>query len=311
MQCDVVVVGGGPAGSTCAWKLRQAGYDVIVLDRAAFPRGKLCAGWVTPQAIEDLQLDTAAYPHSFMTFDRLHFHWKKLGIAKRTVQHSFRRVEFDHFLLLRSGAPVYQHNVRRIERRNGKYNIDDEYLCEYLVGAGGTPCPVYRQVFHDANPRAKYLQIATLELEFEHDWDNDQCHLWFFDDGLPGYAWYVPKANGYINIGLGGKAEKMKSTSAQLKRFWDSFMQKLSERQLVSEIGLKPGGYSYYLRGDVDTVRIDNAMIVGDSVGLASNDMGEGIGPAIKSGIQAAAAISAGREYNLGNLQRFSIPGFL
>ena len=101
MQCDVVVVGGGPAGSTSAWKLRQAGYDVIVLDRAAFPRDKLCAGWVTPQVIEDLQLDIDSYPHSFMTFGRLHFHWKKLGLAKKTVQHSIRRFEFDDFLLQR------------------------------------------------------------------------------------------------------------------------------------------------------------------------------------------------------------------
>ena len=48
-SCDVLVVGGGPAGSACAWKLRQAGLDVIVMDRAAFPRDKVCAGWITPQ----------------------------------------------------------------------------------------------------------------------------------------------------------------------------------------------------------------------------------------------------------------------
>ena len=306
-QCDVVVVGGGPAGSTCAWKLRQAGLDVIVLDRAAFPRDKLCAGWVTPQVIEDLQLDIDSYPHSFMTFDRLHFHWKKLGLAKKTVQHSIRRVEFDDFLLQRSGALVYEHNVRRIEQKNGRYIIDDEYQCQYLVGAGGTACPVYRQLFHDANPRAKNLQIATLELEFDYHWKDDVCHLWFYDDGLPGYAWYVPKANGYLNIGLGGRAEKMKANGAHLKKFWSDFVHKLHDKQLVTGTEIKPGGYSYYLRGNVDTVRIDNAIIVGDSVGLASIDMGEGIGPAIKSAIQAAEAISDGREYTLRTLQRFTI----
>ena len=54
---DAVVVGGGPAGSTCAWKLREAGLDVVVLDRAAFPRTKLCAGWVTPEALADLEIE--------------------------------------------------------------------------------------------------------------------------------------------------------------------------------------------------------------------------------------------------------------
>ena len=51
--CDVLVVGGGPAGSTCAWTLRQAGADVLVIDQATFPRDKVCAGWITPPVIDD------------------------------------------------------------------------------------------------------------------------------------------------------------------------------------------------------------------------------------------------------------------
>ena len=46
--CDVAIVGGGPGGSSCAWALRNSGLDVVILDRAAFPRNKLCAGWITP-----------------------------------------------------------------------------------------------------------------------------------------------------------------------------------------------------------------------------------------------------------------------
>ena len=61
MTCDALIVGGGPAGSTCAWQLRQAGLDVIVADAAAFPRDKLCAGWITPQVMTALGLDAEAY----------------------------------------------------------------------------------------------------------------------------------------------------------------------------------------------------------------------------------------------------------
>ena len=53
-RCDVVIAGGGPAGSTCAWKLREAGLDVIVLDAASFPRDKVCAGWITPQVVSEV-----------------------------------------------------------------------------------------------------------------------------------------------------------------------------------------------------------------------------------------------------------------
>ena len=307
---DALIIGGGPAGSTCAWKLRRAGVDVIVLDRASFPRTKLCAGWLTPEAVDDLEFDIDVYPHSFMSFDKLHFHFKHLHFSKKTTQYSIRRVEFDDFLLTRSGAPVHGHRVKKIERQNGSYIVDDLYRCRYLIGAGGTRCPVYREFFHDMNPRAKLLQIATYEKEFPYDWDNEECHLWFFGDGLPGYAWYVPKANGHINVGLGGKANKLKAGGGRLKDYWKGFTRRLESEGLVHGAEYEPTGYSYYLRGSVDVVRNDNAFIVGDAVGLASVDMGEGIGPAVHSAILAADAVVNNSEYDLKRLARFSIPGF-
>ena len=54
---DVIVVGGGPAGSACARTLRHAGLDAVVIDRAAFPRDKVCAGWITPQVIAAAGID--------------------------------------------------------------------------------------------------------------------------------------------------------------------------------------------------------------------------------------------------------------
>ena len=111
----VGVIGGGPAGSTCAWKLGQAGVDLVVLDRARFPRTKLCAGWITPEVVSDLELDLSSYPHSSMSFDKLHFHLRNWKFAKKTTQHSIRRYEFDDYLLQRSGATVHEHTVRKIE----------------------------------------------------------------------------------------------------------------------------------------------------------------------------------------------------
>ncbi len=309
-ETDALIIGGGPAGSTCAWKLRQAGVDVLVLDRASFPRTKLCAGWITPEVVDDLEFDIDAYPHSFMSFDKLHFHFKHFNFSKKTTQHSIRRIEFDDFLLKRSGAPVHEHRVKKIERHNGSYVVDDLYRCKYLVGAGGTRCPVYREFFHELNPRARLLQIATYEKEFPYVWDNEECHLWFFKDGLPGYAWYVPKVNGHVNVGLGGKAAKLKAGDGRLKDYWKNFTETLESEGLVHGAEYEPTGYSYFLRGSVDVVRNDNAFIVGDAVGLASVDMGEGIGPAVHSAILAADAIVSNSEYDLKRLARFSVPGF-
>ena len=60
-HCDVLIVGGGPAGSSCAWMLHRAGLDVVVLDRAVFPRDKVCAGWITPPVVAALHLDLDDY----------------------------------------------------------------------------------------------------------------------------------------------------------------------------------------------------------------------------------------------------------
>ena len=79
--CDVIVVGGGPAGASAARRLKAGGADVVVLDKEVFPRLKLCAGWITPEVVRDVDLDPVAYPHRFLSFRRLQFHLKGLLAA--------------------------------------------------------------------------------------------------------------------------------------------------------------------------------------------------------------------------------------
>ena len=59
--CDVLVVGGGPAGSSCARRLVSVGLNVIILDKSDFPRDKVCAGWITPAVVDELAIDLDEY----------------------------------------------------------------------------------------------------------------------------------------------------------------------------------------------------------------------------------------------------------
>jgi flavin-dependent dehydrogenase len=308
---DAIIVGGGPAGSTCAWKLRQAGLDVVVLDKVAFPRLKLCAGWVTPKALQDLELTPDDYPHGLLTFETLRLHWGPLSIRHASRQHSIRRWEFDDFLLRRAGAEVVQHAVRDIRLENGEYVIDDAFRGKYLVGAGGTSCPVYRSLFRQQNPREGTLQAATMEQEFAYDWQDPDCQLWFFSDGLPGYAWYVPKAGGHVNVGIGAMASRLGHRDRKLRDYWDLFTRRLEKRGLVRHAEYRPKGYSYYLRGRVDRVRSGNAFLAGDAAGLATRDMCEGIGPAVESGLRAARSIADGADYSLLDIAALSGSSFV
>jgi flavin-dependent dehydrogenase len=303
---EVIIVGGGPAGSSAARRLRGAGADVLVLDRERFPRLKLCAGWITPEVVRELGMDLGDYPHRLLTFPRLRVHYGRLSLPVPCVQHSIRRYEWDAWLLERAGAPVEQHNVREIVRDGAGYVIDGAYRCRYLIGAGGTRCPVYRNLFRELNPRAHELQIVTLEHEIEYDWQDGDCHLWFCEHELPGYSWYVPKESGWLNVGVGGFAERIKSTGQDIKAHWAQFAAKL-DGGLTRGAHYDPAGYSYFLRGRVDVVRRDNAFITGDAAGLASRDLGEGIGPAIRSGLRAAAAILEGTPYRLDDVTGMSV----
>lgn len=309
-SCDVIIVGGGPAGSSAAWELVRGGADVLVLDKERFPRLKLCAGWITPEVLRDLELDADSYPHRMLTFRRLCFRAKGMKLNVPCLQHSIRRYEFDDWLLSRTTARVVQHNVRDIRREGNWYVIDDAFRCRYLVGAGGTRCPVYRTLFRNVHARSKELQIVTLEHEFPCNWRDPDCHLWFFDEGLPGYSWYVPKEHGWLNVGVGGLAERIKQRGQDIKNHWAHLAQVLN-RELLPQLDVHPGGYSYYLRGKIGTVRLENAFVTGDAVGLATWDMGEGIGPAIRSGLRAAQAILHGRPYRLDDLAGTSLPSIL
>ncbi|GAC1698694.1 MAG: hypothetical protein PVS2B3_10610 [Steroidobacteraceae bacterium] len=279
---------------------------MLVLDRERLPRLKLCAGWITPEVVRDLGMDLASYPHRLLTFPRLRVHWGRLHVAVPCVQHSIRRFEFDAWLLQRSGAPVEQHNVRHITAGREGFVVDDRYRCRYLIGAGGTRCPVYRELFREANPRAHELQIVTLEHEIEYDWQDPDCHLWFFEHGLPGYSWYVPKEKGWLNVGVGALAARLKNSGEDIKAHFARLADRLGAR-LAPGAQFDPGGFSYYLRGRMDVVRQGNAFITGDAAGLATRDLGEGIGPAIRSGMRAAEAILEGKPYRIDDVTGLSV----
>ncbi|MBN2390846.1 MAG: NAD(P)/FAD-dependent oxidoreductase [Anaerolineae bacterium] len=307
MKTEVLIIGGGPAGAACAWYLWRHNIDCLLLDREPFPRVKLCAGWIQPQVLANLDIQPGEYPHSFTTFAALRIAIRGISFPLPTRQYAIRRIEFDHWLLQRSGARVVTHHARTIAQADGGYVVDGEYFGKYLVGAGGTHCLVYRTFFQDVHPRAPDTLIVTQEEEFPYAYTDPRCYLWFAENKLPGYAWYVPKAGGYINVGVGGKVEILKANGDTIMRYWDMLVEKLTRRGLVRNYPFTPKGHGYYLRQNLSNVRVDNAFIVGDAVGLATLDMGEGIGPAIQSGLLAAAAIVHGTDYTVDTIRRYSL----
>ena len=311
---DTIIVGGGPAGSTCAGHLVKHGHDVLVLDRAEFPRLKLCAGWITEKVMADLEFAPADYPHPILELSiRTHLPKIPFGLnwfPTPGINYSIRRVEFDSWLLQRSGAPVKNHDVKTIRREADRFVIDDEFSCRHLVGAGGTMCPVRRNLFDDK--RNKSVLIATLEKEFEYPARQDICHLYFFQRGLKGYAWYVPKGDGVVNIGIGGKSKYFRKSGTNIHDHLQQFLDCLVREGRLDRdtaAGLNATGHPYYLYTYDGPVAADRCFLIGDSAGLASLDLGEGIGPAIESGMMAANEILGQGHYDKDAVTYYTFSG--
>ena len=326
-KADVIVVGAGPAGAACAGTLRRAGANVLLLDRHVFPRPKPCAGWLTPGVFDILGASPRDYPGLLAVFPRLHLRVGSLPILRRGTQYAIRRSEFDAWLLQRWDLSPENHHVHKIEDDGSNYVVDGNYSSPIIVGAGGTGCPVYRAFGHVERPRARASEVIAMEEEFPGEAKDRRCFLWFFRNGLPGYAWYLPKVGAkesWINVGIGGARERLATRGEKLRDHWHRFLRYLEGRNLVTIRQWHPVARNYYLRqpgdGGLSARRATRPgrsspgapgaprlYLVGDAAGLATVDMGEGIAAAIESGQLAAKAIIAGEAYSSASIPRFSI----
>lgn len=306
---DVLIIGGGPAGSSCARRLKQGGAGCLVLDRQPFPRPKTCAGWITPGLVDDPALGLADGPFDLTTFPSLRLSLRGIPLVLPGRQHAVRRREFDEWLLRRAGVPAEVHRAREIVQVKDGYEVDGQFHGTFLVGAGGTHCPVRRTLFHPFGARDRGARIVAMAAEIPYQWTDERCRLWFFDRGLPGYGWYVPKTGGFVNVGVGGTVAKLRARGERITTHWRRLVEKLERKGLVRGRPLEPRSHVYHLHRQPPEVRRGNAFLVGDAAGLATVDMGEGIGPAMRSGILAAEAILDDGGYDVSTIPRYSFPG--
>jgi flavin-dependent dehydrogenase len=303
---DVIVVGGGPAGSACARSLVRGGARVAVVDRAAFPRVKLCGGWVSAPIWDVLALAPRDYPGGLWAWNTCHVAYRGETRSVGCRGWFIRRYEFDDFLLRGSGAELHLGvQVSDIARDDGGHWTAGGLRARFVVGAGGTHCPVARL---GAPPRPQG-PVGVQEHEFPADaaavararvGADGEPELLLHDD-LRGYSWNVPKTD-WLNVGSGTVDPGEVRAAWQHARAYF-----LAAGHVPPETApeLEPKamkGHAYYL---YDPAHLDRAaaidddgrggrLLVGDSLGLAQPLTAEGILPAVLSGRLCAEAILAG-----------------
>lgn len=299
--CDVLVVGGGPAGSTCAEALHnKAGLDVLLLDKAPFPRDKPCAGWIPPRALRTLEVDPEEYRRERVLQEIRNF---STGLVdgpeietryNQPVSYGILRKEFDQYLLQRSsvrwlpGTPV-----STIERQNGGWLVNGQIAARLLIGAGGHFCPVARFLGAQiGTENAIIAQVTEWPLSPDQAREclipADTPALYFCRD-MKGYGWCFRKGE-YLNAGLG---RLDRNDFGRHVREFCTFIEK--RWNLEAGISDRLQGHAYLLheRHGGRTLTGDGVLLIGDAAGLAHPVSGDGILPAIESALLAADTIIA------------------
>jgi flavin-dependent dehydrogenase len=303
---DVLIIGAGPAGSTCARFLVQGGARVALLDRAEFPRVKLCGGWISAPIWDALALTPREYSGGLWEWRTCHVSYRGDERAIPCRGWFIRRFELDDFLLRRSGAELHLGvAVQEIARdADGLWSVGD-LRARVLVGAGGTHCPVAR-LFPPPRPQGP---VGVQEHEFRADpaaiartraGRDGEPELLLHED-LRGYSWNVPKTD-WLNVGSGTVEPH------EVRAAWRNARAHFSAAghlpvEVAAELDAVKG-HTYYLfdpahldgavGGQIGQKGKDDVLLCGDSLGLAQPLTAEGILPAVLSGRLAAEAILAG-----------------
>lgn len=312
---DVVVVGAGPAGTAAATHLARAGRDVLLVDKATFPRDKICGDGLTAGALrllEELGLDPGEVP-SWQPVDDV----VVVSPSGREVTFPLprdeglyavvaRRAELDAALVaLARAAGVRVHEGAAV---TGAVERDDRVVLEvdglgpvaarYAIGADGMWSPLrkllgvatdgyrgewhaFRQYFTNVAPRAAR-----------------ELFVWFEPDLLPGYAWSFPLPGGGANVGFGIQRDGGKVARVQdMKALWPDLLARPHIRAVLGPDAEPESPHrAWPIPARVDDIRLATArtLFVGDAAAATDPMTGEGIGQALLTGRLAAEAIAAG-----------------
>lgn len=291
-----LVAGAGPSGTAAAYTLAKNGIDVCIVDKAIFPREKLCGGGLTRRTknsfldVFDLNWEDM-YEYSA---NSALFYYKGHVINKIEDYGELYfcdRIMFDNRLLDQATSrgvdvvPGERVDVIDTVEKTCKLASGRQIRYRYLIGADGVNSVVARQFVSRRINRNRYAYALQVDI---HKDDYGKKELTrpelYFGDVAMGYGWVFPKRNSYT-VGICSRYSK---TVDARKKMMDFF----ADRNGAPFKGRLKGHYIPF--GNYAERVVENDMIlVGDAAGLVDPVTGEGIAYAIESGYHAAVAVIA------------------
>ena len=289
---DCIVVGAGPAGGSAAYHLAKAGHSVLVLDKAKFPRDKSCGGGVSPAIAQWFDFDFAPVVQNHVSQVKYTF---KMGdpaeveLEGVTPMWMVQRSQFDNFLIeqatgkgaeFKSGVEVtgatLQGDTWQVQTSDGTFEG------KYLIAADGVDSTVAKLIgMSDSST------IAAASLQVPGEVSDRRSKTAFFDFGSlkNGFMWCFPKADGYSFSAAYVRNPKGKP---------DELKKQLTKYAGLFDLDASRGEYKEHLLNLWDKERAlhsDRALLAGEAAGMVDPLIGEGIRPAMFTGVRAAGAV--------------------
>lgn len=319
---DVVVVGGGPAGSVMAWGLARRGVRVAVLERATFPREKVCGDFVEPGGLriladmDCLQALDAPLP---ITHSRVYvgphlayrgpIPYYEAGAKLPAHGYVVPRHVLDTRMLERAqsaGATVFEGcEASALTRTDGGVVIEARagkgemaLSAPIIVGADGAQSLVAKS-FGQRRADPRHMAISQRAYIEGMEPTGGEATIWFDEDLFPGYGWMFPMADGRANVGVGILSEACHRYSLSVPKAFAALLQKLRLAHpacAATRLASRPLGGVVKTYGGAGPNHFDGGLLVGDAGSFVDPLTGEGITQGMESSLIALPTLVAALE---------------
>ena len=308
---DVIILGAGPAGTTCALALREAGLTVAMLDKARFPRDKVCGDAIPGRAVKVLKTvhpesekELAAFPAKLMTKRTAIFlNEKEVEIQWKGLAYTSTRLAFDDLLL----RLVQQHTdtvicqetkITSIQYGEDRVELIGEgqqrFNAKLVIAADGAHSIVAKTLAKKKVNKQYYGGAVRAFYKNVSGGFPDRTEIFIQKHKIPGYFWIFPLPDNVVNIGFGMTSEYISRDRVNLKQELLDFISStpnLRKRFANSEALSSPEGFGLPFGHGPESISGNRFLLTGDAANLVDPMSGDGIGNAMMSGRHAALQV--------------------
>lgn len=316
---DIAICGAGPAGSTCALALKNSGLNVVLIDKAIFPRDKICGDAVSSVAKRVLRQINPQYETELLQFEpkacikkaKLYSpKFESLEIEFSKIGYCIKRVDFDNWLFNlatrenKALTLLMGNAIKDIEQQeyfNIKFDNGKQISARFLIACDGAHSIAAKKIANIKVDRKHYSGAVRQYYQNVAGLTADALEVYFLKDYLPGYFWIFPLPNNQANVGFGMLSDTIAKNKIDLKKSLNRIIHQIPEvarrfknahpLEDIKGFGLPLGSKKYNISGN-------GYMLCGDAAALIDPFSGEGIETAMESGKFAAEQVIKCFEHN-------------